>query len=314
MGDRILRLGTRASRLARWQAEWVGQRLGAAGHQCRLVEIRTTGDNRPDVPLSQLGDGDLFTRQIDQALLEGAIDLAVHSLKDLPTRLPEGIELAAVSSREDPRDALVARRPVSWQDLPAGAVVATCSLRRRAQLLRVRPDLSLVDIRGNIDGRLRKLDQHQDWHATVLAGAGLVRLGLTSRISRRLEFDVMLPAPGQGALGLTALTGSPAATLARQAVHDAMTGACTTAERAFLHQLGSGCHAPVAAVATVEGSGLRLRGRVLSLDGQQWLQDESSVGQLRSDDSAEHCGRGLALDLLARGAERLLAAGMADRR
>ncbi len=172
-----LRIGTRGSALALWQTERVRTLLAAAGHPTDRIEIKTTGDLTPDVPLSRIGSRALFTKQIDDALLEFRIDLAVHSLKDLPTVLPDGITVAAVSVREDPRDALVGRGSLRWSDLPPGAIIATSSLRRRAQLLSARRDLQIADIRGNVDTRLAKLDARKDWSAIVLAAAGLIRLG-----------------------------------------------------------------------------------------------------------------------------------------
>ena len=177
-----LRVGTRASALAIWQTEHVRARLHAAGCETVRVEIRTTGDLVQSVPLSQIGSRALFTRQIDDAMLEGRIDLAVHSLKDLPTLLPDGIALVAVGEREDPRDALVGRGPVRWEDLPDRAVLATSSLRRRAQLLHLRPDFQVRDVRGNVDTRLAKLDASSEWSGLLLATAGLVRLGFGDRI------------------------------------------------------------------------------------------------------------------------------------
>ena len=213
------------------------------------VEIKTTGDLTPDVPLARIGSRALFTKQIDDALLEGRIDLAVHSLKDLPTELPAGITVAAVSAREDPRDALVGHGPLRWNDLPQGAVVATSSLRRRAQLLGARPDFQVVDLRGNVDTRLAKLDAQSDWTAIVLATAGLVRLGLGHRIGERLPPDVMLPAPGQGALAVTVRASDCGTALAaRRAVHDQEAALEVAAERAFLRRLEGGCQVPVAAL------------------------------------------------------------------
>ncbi len=198
-----LRIGTRSSALAVWQTERVRSLLRVTGSETERVEIKTTGDLTPDVPLSMIGSRALFTKQIDDALLENRIDLAVHSLKDLPTELPSGIIIAAVSTREDPRDALVGRGPLRWTELPPAAMIATSSLRRRAQLLSFRPDLRIVDLRGNVDTRLAKLDARPEWSGIVLATAGLVRLGLAERIGERLPPDVMLPAPGQGALAVT---------------------------------------------------------------------------------------------------------------
>ncbi|MDQ3137864.1 MAG: hydroxymethylbilane synthase, partial [Gemmatimonadota bacterium] len=202
-----LRVGTRGSALAVWQTEHVRARLREAGRATDRIEIRTTGDMVQDVPLAQIGSRALFTRQIDDAMLEERIDLAVHSLKDLPTVLPPGIALVAIGEREDPRDALVGRGPLTWDDLTEGAVLATSSLRRRAQLLHLRPDLQVRDVRGNVDTRLAKLDATFEWTGILLATAGLVRLGLAGRIGQRLPGELMLSAPGQGALAVTARTG-----------------------------------------------------------------------------------------------------------
>ncbi|HEX9892884.1 MAG TPA: hydroxymethylbilane synthase [Gemmatimonadales bacterium] len=305
--SRRLRLGTRGSRLARWQAEWVRDHLSAAGHEAELVEISTTGDALTDVPLSDLGASDSFTRQIDEALLGGRVDLAVHSLKDLPTTLPDGITLAAVSRREDPRDALVGRGPLRLDQIPVGAVIATCSLRRRAQLLRARPDLTLVDIRGNIETRLAKLDQNPVWTATILAVAGLARLGLSNRIGERLDPALMLPAPGQGALAVTARANDPSAgSAARQGIHHAATAVLVSAERAVLHHLDSGCHAPVAALAQDGGTeGVHLFGRVLSLNGEQSVE-ANMTAPVGTDAEARALGASLAEHLLELGAAELL--------
>src|SRR3954454_21269515 len=181
-----LRVGTRGSALALWQTEQVRAKLAAAGRATERLEIRTTGDLVQQVPLSRIGSRALFTKQIDDAMLEGRIDLAVHSLKDLPTVLPEGIGLVAVSEREDPRDALVGRGPLAWRDLPHEAVLATSSLRRRAQLLHLRPDFRVRDVRGNVDTRLAKLDATPEWTGLLLAAAGLLRLGFADRIGERL--------------------------------------------------------------------------------------------------------------------------------
>src|SRR5664279_1149414 len=192
----MLVIASRGSQLALWQARWLEAQLLAAGHECRIEIIRTTGDKIVDVPLAQVGVKGLFTKEIEEALLEGRADLAVHSLKDLPTELPEGLVLAAVPAREDPRDAVVGRR---LADLPAGARVGTSSLRRAAQLRKLRPDLMLESVRGNLDTRLRKLDEGQ-YDAILLAAAGLKRLGWGARISELLDPETMCPAVGQGAL------------------------------------------------------------------------------------------------------------------
>jgi len=309
MSSRLLKIGTRGSALALWQTEWVRERLHGAGHETERVEIRTTGDMVQDVPLSRIGGRALFTKQIDDALLEGRIDLAVHSLKDLPTTLPGGIVLAAVAEREDSSDALVGRGQdaLAWDTLPQGAIVATSSLRRRAQLLHVRADLRVVDLRGNVGTRVARLDENTDWHAIVLATAGLVRLGLTARISQRLPPEVMLPAPGQGALAVTAREGdSTAATAARSAVHHEPTVMAVIAERAFLGALEGGCQVPVAALATVTEGTIRLHGRVVALGGERAVEG-IEFGPAVNEQAAEAVGVALAERLLDDGADEILA-------
>jgi hydroxymethylbilane synthase len=306
-----LKIGTRSSALAVWQTERVRSLLRAAGCETERVEIKTTGDLTPDVALAQIGSRALFTKQIDDALLENRIDLAVHSLKDLPTELPTGIIIAAVSAREDPRDALVGRTPLRWSDLSSGAVIATSSLRRRAQLLNARPDLQIVDIRGNVDTRLAKLDARPEWSGIVLATAGLVRLGRADRIGERLPPDVMLPAPGQGALAVTVRTDDAEVQRAvHRAVHDAATSVEVAAERAFLRRLEGGCQVPVAAHAQLEGtssrSRLRLRGRVISLGGESMVEGRDA-GPASDDAAAAALGTALAERLLGEGAATILA-------
>jgi hydroxymethylbilane synthase len=305
-----LRIGTRASALALWQTERVRGRLADCGYRTERVEIRTTGDLVPDVPLSRIGDRALFTKQLDDAMLDGRIDVAVHSLKDLPTRLPDGIALGAVGLREDPRDALVARDGLRWATLPEGAVVATSSLRRRAQLLWRRPDLQVVDVRGNVDTRLAQLDRTPEWAAVLLATAGLVRLGLDARISERLALDVMLPAPGQGALAATARSEDARAREAlRRALHEPAVELAIVAERAFLRTLEGGCQVPIAAVAHLVDEGgaraLRLRGRVASLRGEQCVEDTLATASLTAE-AADALGTTLAHQLLRQGAGAIL--------
>ena len=306
-----LKIGTRSSALAVWQTERVRSLLRAAGCETDRVEIKTTGDLTPDVPLARIGSRALFTKQIDDALLENRIDLAVHSLKDLPTELPTGIIIAAVSAREDPRDALVGRTPLRWSDLSSGAVIATSSLRRRAQLLHARPDLQIVDIRGNVDTRLAKLDARPEWSGIVLATAGLVRLGRADRIGERLPSDVMLPAPGQGALAVTVRADDTEVQRAvHRAVHDAASSVEVAAERAFLRRLEGGCQVPVAAYAQLEGtsspSRLRLRGRVISLGGESMVEGRDA-GPASDEAAAAALGTALAERLLGEGAATILA-------
>jgi hydroxymethylbilane synthase len=301
-----LRVGTRGSALALWQTEWVRRLLLEAGHPTERVEIRTTGDLVQDVPLARIGSRALFTRQLDDALLEGRIDLAVHSLKDLPTELPAGIAIAAVGRREDPRDALVGRGPLTWAELPPGATLATSSIRRRAQLLHVRSDLRVVDLRGNVDTRLAKLDGRRDWTGILLAAAGLVRLGLGHRIGDRLPDAIMLPAPGQGALAVTARSNdAPAAAVARSAVHHLPTGFAVAAERGFLRRLEGGCQVPVAAHAELAGSSLRLHGRVVSLEGECAVEGIESA-PVGNEAEADRVGESLAGRLLVQGSDAIL--------
>jgi hydroxymethylbilane synthase len=304
-----LRIGTRSSALALWQTERIRELLRAAGCETLRVEIKTTGDLVPEIPLSRIGSRALFTRQIDDALLERRIDLAVHSLKDLPTQLPEGIAIGAVGTREDPRDALVGHGPLEWRQVPERAVVGTSSLRRRAQLLNLRPDLVISDLRGNVDTRLAKLDARPEWTAIVLATAGLVRLGLERRIGERLAPEVMLPAPGQGALAVTVRAGDAAvARVVHGAVHDRSAAVAVSAERAFLRRLEGGCQVPIAAFAepTSGADRLRLHGRVVSTSGDVMIEgkEEARVGD---EGDAETLGTSLAERLLTQGAAAILA-------
>lgn len=273
-------IGSRGSKLALWQANWVRERLEALDPSVgvRVEVIKTTGDVKTDVPLSVIGGQGAFTKELEQALLDRRIDIAVHSLKDLPTVIPEGLTLSAIAEREDPRDALVLREGEgvgvsSLKDLRAGATVGTSSLRRIAQLKYLRPDVLLKDVRGNVDTRLRKLDA--GWYdALILASAGLRRLGLAHRISAPVSTGEMLPAVGQGALGIeTRGDGGEAARLAARLDHAPTRAACV-AERALLRRLGGGCQVPIAAHGTMlEGGILRLEGLVAALDGARVIRD-----------------------------------------
>ncbi len=305
MAAEPLILGTRGSALALWQAQHVRATLEAAGHRVALQEIRTRGDRIVDTPLAEIGEKGLFTQELDEALLDGRIHLAVHSLKDLQTTLPEGIALGAVGERAAPWDAFVAHPDFAGrlEDLPEGAVLATSSLRRHAQLRAWRPDLRVVPVRGNVDTRLRKLDAG-DWHGVILAEAGLVRLGLAPRIRQRLPLEVMIPAVGQGALGIVCAAADGAVhTLLRATLHHAPTAAAAAAERAFLRRLEGGCQAPIGAYARLDDAGaLVLDGCVASLDGSTLLRNR------RAGDPAapERLGLDLAESLLRRGAQDLL--------
>ena len=295
----MLVIASRGSQLALWQAHWVERTLTAAGHECRIEIIKTTGDKITDVPLAKVGTKGLFTKEIEEALLDGRADLAVHSLKDLPTELPEGLVLAAVPEREDPRDAVVGKR---LADLPSGAKVGTSSLRRAAQLRGLRPDLHVESVRGNLDTRLRKLDEGQ-YDAILLAAAGLKRLGWGDRIAEILPFEVMCSAVGQGALAIETRAAGPGYE-ACAALDHAATHSAVTAERGVLGALGGGCQVPIGAHATVEDGRLRLMAMVASPDGLEVVRAEAEgpVAQ------AETIGRELGAELLERGARRILEA------
>lgn len=299
-----LRIGTRGSQLALWQANHVRDRLRALDpdRPIELVEIETEGDLIRDVPLVALGGQGAFTKAIQQALLDNRADVAVHSLKDLPTFTVEGLMLAAVPERGPTGDVFVSVKHRSFADLPQGAVVATSSLRRRAQVLHRRPDLKLVDMRGNVETRLRKLVD-QDLDAIILAEAGLVRLGLAHRITEVLDRSWMLPAVGQGALGLECRSDDSATRRLVERLDHAGTRAAVLAERAMLRGLGGGCSVPIGAATSIAADTLTLHGVVLPPDGVQRIEEEIA-GPVNQ---AETVGSELARALLARGAAALLA-------
>jgi len=300
-----LRIGTRGSPLALWQAHHVSALLRAVApdRPIELVEIETVGDQVRDVPLTQLGGDGAFTKAIQQALLENRVDVAVHSLKDLPTFVVEGLMLAAVPERGPTGDAFVSKKHRSFAELPPGVVVATSSLRRKAQLLHRRPDLKLIDIRGNVETRLRKLLE-QNLDATILAEAGLVRLGLADQITEILDASWMFPAVGQGALGLECRTDDAATRAILAQLNDMPTRWAVLAERAMLRGLGGGCQVPIGAVTKIVDGMLTLRGVVLPPSGKQRIEAETTG----SMDQAESLGQVVAEELRGRGAEELLKA------
>lgn len=268
-----LRIGTRSSPLALAQTRMVKARLIAAHGDLddaavRIVEIKTTGDKVLDRTLMAIGGKGLFTKELEEALLDGRIDCAVHSAKDMPTALPDGLDLVCFPEREDPRDAFISHTVPGLDALPAGAVVGTASLRRRAQVLRLRPDLEVVAFRGNVGTRLRKLKEGQA-HATVLALAGLRRLGLEDAATALMGPPDTLPAPAQGAICVEARAGDEATAALLAPLNDAATAACVAAERAFLAALDGSCRTPIAALARLDGADLQLAGRLLSPDGRQ---------------------------------------------
>jgi hydroxymethylbilane synthase len=303
---RKLIIGTRGSRLALWQAEWAKATLQdhLSGVEVDLKIIRTSGDQDQTTPLGQLGGRGVFTKEIERALLAGEVDVAVHSLKDLPTDLPEGLALGAVSPREDCRDALIARAASSFAALPHGANVGTGSLRRRALLLHVRPDLRMQDLRGNLDTRLRKLEA-EGLDAIVLAVAGLARMGWAGRITERLPFSVCLPDAGQGAIGIEVRADDAEALRAVSVLNDADTRRSVKAERALLKALGGGCQVPIGAWGRVEDGRLRLDAVVASVDGKRLIRDRAEGGR----ETPEEVGKGLAERLLKAGAEEILRGG-----
>ena len=299
-------LGTRGSALALWQARHVQALLEAEGHAVKIEEIVTRGDRVQDVPISEVGDEGVFTKELDRALLDRRIHLAVHSLKDLPSHLPRGIQLAAVSTRASPFDAFVAHPSFggALDNLPRGAVVATGSLRRRAQLKAWRPDLRIVPVRGNVDTRLEKL-RASDWHGMVLAVAGLERMGLARHIREQIDPAVMVPAVGQGALAVTCAAGDEgAAALACTALHDDEAAVVARAERAFMQQIGGGCQVPTGAWGHFEEGRLVLEGCVAALDGRRLLRAQKTC----APEDAEATGRALARQLLGEGGAEILRA------
>lgn len=298
-----IRIGTRGSPLALWQANHIADRLRplCAPRPVELIIITTAGDQVRDVPLAQLGGEGAFTKEIQNALLARAVDLAVHSLKDLPTVAIDGLALTAVPERGPTGDALVSEKHPRFDDLPPGAVVATSSLRRRAQALHRRPDLRLIDVRGNVETRLRKM-REQGLDALILAEAGLKRLGLGSTIVELLDPQWMLPAVGQGALGLECRTDDEETRSAVERLNHPETYRAVLAERALLRTLQGGCQVPLGAQAVVTGDRLTLRAAVLSPDGARRIADEMSG----SVETAEEIGCRLADQLLARGARDLL--------
>jgi hydroxymethylbilane synthase len=293
---KTLIIGSRGSALALWQARFVRSLLERAGFAARIEIIKTTGDHLQTASLMQAGGKGLFTKEIEDALLAGTIDLAVHSLKDLPVELPAGLAIAAIPERENPFDALLGTR---LEQLASGARVGTSSGRRAAQLRRLRGDLAIEPIRGNVDTRLRKLKEGQ-FDAILLAVAGLKRLGFENQIAQIFSPDEICPAPGQGALAIETRAGGDIYEICGGLNHSP-TSEAVRCERTVLAELGGGCQLPVGAFAETIERGLRVQAAVVSLDGLQWLRAEAAGG------NPEDLGRSVAADLLARGAGRLLA-------
>ncbi|NJD55413.1 MAG: hydroxymethylbilane synthase [Nitrospirae bacterium] len=300
-------IGTRGSKLALWQAEWVRAELQRMnpGLAVELNKIKTTGDKILDVPLAQVGGKGLFVKEIEEALLRGEADLAVHSMKDVPTEFPEGLHLAVIGKREDPRDVFIARSPSpaaqSFSALPQGATIGTSSLRRACQLLSVRPDLRIVQLRGNLETRLRKLDEGQ-FDAIILAAAGVKRLGWEQRITEVIGPEVSLPAIGQGAIGIECRIDDEYINTLIAPLDHKETSICVRAERALLKRLQGGCQVPIAAHAVITDGKLVMDGLVGSVKGDRIIKDHLEG---RPEDG-EAIGKALGEMLLAKGADKIL--------
>lgn len=298
-----LALGTRGSALALRQAELVRAALRSAGRECEVRVISSTADEYPDRPLTSFPGEGVFVKELEAALLDRRIDAAVHSLKDLPLDMPQGLTVACVLKREEPRDAFVSRSGLHFGALSRGSKVGTSSLRRRSQLLMLRPkrDVELVEIRGNVDTRLRKLDDGQ-YDAIVLAAAGLIRLGLRDRISHLFDPDEITPEPGQGAIAIQVRIDDDGMTGSLASLDDAPTRACVEAERSFLRALGGGCHLPIGALAVEKQGTLELLGSVTAPDGKQQMRAKAHADAK----SAVQLGRKVADIVISQGARDLL--------
>lgn len=317
--SRPLRVGSRGSQLALWQANHISSLLRERGHEVEIEIIHTTGDKITDVALAKVGTKGMFTKEIEEALAAGRVDLAVHSLKDLPTELPKGFEIAAITKREDPRDAFCSRKYSKIGDLPQGARVGTSSLRRQAQLMAIRRDLEIHPLRGNVDTRLRKLEQGE-YDAIILASAGLRRLGKTDLIKQIIPAEIMCPAAGQGALGIEIREGDERIRELLKFLDDPAARVATTCERALLNSLGGGCQVPIGAFAELRSASfpllansarsgaprgdeilrLHLESIVADPDGSKVLRDS------RDGDDPEKLGTEAGATLLARGGDHIL--------
>jgi hydroxymethylbilane synthase len=305
-----LRIGTRGSSLALWQANHTADLLAQRhGIETELVRIRTAGDRLQSASVAQVnaaigsesGTKGIFIKELEEALLAGAIDLAVHSMKDVPTEIPAGLAFAAITRREDPRDCLISREGATLETLAPGATVGTSSLRRQAQLRHHRPDIEALDLRGNVDTRLQKLDAGK-FDAVVLAVAGVNRLGLGSRITQILNEDVMLPAVGQGALGIETRANDTETSRLAASLDDAETRACITAERALLHELQGGCQVPLGAWAHLVAGEIHIEAAVFSADGKEFVRRDARGAPA----DAAALGKRLGTALLEAGADKIL--------
>lgn len=305
MVEKIIRIATRQSPLALWQAEHVAARLEQAfpGLKTQLVKMTTRGDKILDAPLAKIGGKGLFVKELEQGMLEGSADIAVHSMKDVPVEFPEGLHLAAILTREDPTDAFVSNHYKTLDDLPATARIGTSSLRRQCQIKEKFPNAEILSLRGNVNTRLAKLDAGE-YDAIILASAGLKRLGMAERITECLATQVSLPAIGQGAIGIECRVNDPFINDMLQVLHDQETGLCVKAERAMNARLSGGCQVPIAGFAELQGDQLFMRGLVGNPDGSVLYRSEFSG----TVDQAEAIGIHIAEHLLAQGADKILEA------
>jgi hydroxymethylbilane synthase len=294
-------IGTRGSKLALWQANWVRDQLVAAGSKVEIRVIKTTGDRLANIPLTQSGTKGLFIKEIEEALAKGIVDLAVHSLKDLPTEQPPGLTVAAVPQREDARDVLVSREGAGLATLPAGSKVGTSSLRRQSQLRALRSDVEVVPVRGNLDTRLRKLDG-AEYDALVVAAAGIHRLGFGQRVAEYFALETMCPAVGQGAIAIEVRSSDERTQRAVRPLDHRMTHQAIRAERAALRQLGGGCQVPIAIHGWCEDERLRLLGVVAAMDGSRIVRASDSGPA----EEPERLGAEVGRNLLEQGAGEIL--------
>jgi hydroxymethylbilane synthase len=304
---KALRIGARGSLLSITQTTWVAEKLRAQGMQVEIEIIKTTGDKILNVPLAKIGGKGLFVKEIEEALLSGAIDLAVHSMKDMPTKIPDGLHIGAIPKREDPRDALITRNNIAWANLPSGSKIGTSSLRRQAQLKRSRPDLLFFPLRGNLDTRLRKL-LNGEIDAIVLATAGLNRMGWQDKITEYLSIDVSLPAIGQGALAIECKIEDQQTNSAIAFLNDPKTACEIEAERALLIRLEGGCQTPIAGFAVESSGEITLTGVVLNLDGTKIVRERQTALATQATALGTRVGEAL----LSQGADDILKSLLSD--
>ena len=302
-----IRIGTRKSKLALWQSEWVKAQIEKKFPEVKveLVKITTKGDKILDVPLAKIGDKGLFTKEIEEAMLRGDVDIAVHSLKDVPSKLPEGLKLIAFSDREDPRDALLSNGKYKLETLPEGAVVGTSSLRRKAQLKILRPDIQIKDLRGNVDTRIRKLKEGQ-YDAIILAAAGVKRLGWEDEIDEILSPERMIPSVSQGILGIEGRAGDKEIEkIVREAINSWESEVAATVERAFLRTVEGGCQVPLGCYAVVNEDRIHVRAFISDLNGE-FFHKEEGVFRFSSLEDADRIGVSVAQRLLTAGGKEIL--------